>query len=124
MASATDVAAPPTPPTGTTNPAARVLIERLGASVRKVDDWRGDLAITVDRQAWVQACTLLRDDPDLDFKLFVDLCGVDYLDQREARFVVVFDAPSVRQKHHVGVKRTLPGTDPASDPPAGDTKRA
>ncbi|HMC33234.1 MAG TPA: NADH-quinone oxidoreductase subunit C, partial [Myxococcales bacterium] len=115
MASATDVAAPPTPPTGTTNPAARVLIERLGASVRKVDDWRGDLAITVDRQAWVQACTLLRDHPDLDFKLFLDLCGVDYLDEREDRFEVVFHAYSVSQKHHVRVKATLPESDPTID---------
>src|SRR5262249_23464078 len=90
MASATDVAAPPTPPTGTTNPAARVLIDRLGAKVRKVDDWRGDLAITVDRQAWVEACTMLRDHPDLDFKLFLDPSRVDYLDDPRERFEGVF----------------------------------
>ncbi|PYQ47462.1 MAG: NADH-quinone oxidoreductase subunit C, partial [Acidobacteria bacterium] len=90
-------------------------MERLGASVRKVDDWRGDLAITVDRQAWVQACTLLRDHPDLDFKLFLDLCGVDYLDEREDRFEVVFHAYSVSQKHHVRVKATLPESDPTID---------
>ncbi len=65
MASTTEVAPPPTPPTGTTNPAARVLLDRLGTRVKKIDDWRGDLSITVDRAAWVEACTLLRDHADL-----------------------------------------------------------
>ena len=46
-----------------------------------VDDFRGDLAITVERDAWVEAATLLRDHPELDFKLFLDLCGVDHLDR-------------------------------------------
>ena len=48
MASTTEVAPPPTPPTGTSNPAARVLLDRLGAKVRRIDDWRGDLSITVE----------------------------------------------------------------------------
>ena len=49
MASTTEIAPPPTPPTGTNKPAARVLQERLGAKVKRIDDWRGDLSITVDR---------------------------------------------------------------------------
>src|SRR5688572_10151814 len=108
MASTTEVAPPPTPPTGTTKPAARVLMERLGARVEKIDDWRGDLAITVDRSAWVEACTILRDHPVLDYKLFLDLCGVDYLDEREVRFEVVFHAYSVTKKSHVRLKAAVP----------------
>src|SRR4029079_13873452 len=95
MASTTEVAPPPTPPTGTNKPAARVLMERLGAKVKRIDDWRGDLSITVERSAWGEDCTLLPDPPELDFKLFLDLCGVDYLDEREQRFEVVFHAYSV-----------------------------
>src|SRR4051812_869762 len=115
MASTTEVAAPPTPPTGTTNPAAKVLIDRLGASVTEVSDWRGDLAITVDRKAWVDAATMLRDLPELDFKLFLDLCGVDYMEERDDRFEVVLHVYSVSKKHHVRLKTRLPESDPTVD---------
>ncbi len=114
MASATEVA-PPTPPAGTSNPAARLLVERLPGKVRKVDDWRGDLAITVERSAWVEAARLLKEHPELDFKLFLDLCGVDYLDEREDRYEVVLHAYSVSKKHHVRLKATLPEADPTID---------
>ena len=124
MASTTEVAPPPTPPTGTTNPAARVLLDRLGTRVKKIDDWRGDLSITVDRAAWVEACTLLRDHADLDFKLFLDLCGADYLDEREQRFEVVFHAYSVSKKHHVRLKAAVPESDATIDTITGVYKGA
>ena len=111
MASA-DVAAPPVPPTTTTNPAGRILLDRLGAKVRKIDDWRGDLAVTVEREAWVEAARLLKEHPELDFRLFLDLCGVDYLDERRDRYEVVLHAYSVSGKHHVRLKATLPEQDP------------
>ena len=124
MASTTEIAPPPTPPTGTNKPAARVLQERLGAKVKRIDDWRGDLSITVDRSAWVEACTLLRDHPELDFKLFLDLCGVDNLDEREERFEVVFHAYSVSKKHHVRLKAAVPESDATIDTITGVYKGA
>src|SRR5688572_26820646 len=114
MASA-DVAALPAVPTTTKNPAARVLLDRLGARVRKVDDWRGDLAITVDREVWVEAARLLKNDPELDFKLFLDLCGVDYLEERHDRYEVALHVYSVSKKHHVRLKATLPESDATID---------
>ena len=124
MASTTEIAPPPTPPTGNNTPAARVLMERLGAKVKRIDDWRGDLSITVDRSAWVEACTLLRDHPELDFKLFLDLCGVDNLDEREQRFEVVFHAYSVSKKHHVRLKAAVPEGDASIDTITGVYKGA
>jgi len=124
MASTTEIAPPPTPPTGNNTPAARVLQERLGAKVKRIDDWRGDLSITVERSAWVEACTLLRDHPELDFKLFLDLCGVDNLDEREDRFEVVFHAYSVSKKHHVRLKAAVPESDASIDTITGVYKGA
>jgi NADH:ubiquinone oxidoreductase subunit C len=72
------------PPEVLAKPAARVLSEALGDNLLSIEDFRGDLAVTVERRAWVEAARLLRDRPELDFKLFLDLCGVDYLD-REGR---------------------------------------
>jgi NADH-quinone oxidoreductase subunit C/D len=116
VASATELAPPPpSPPVGGSNPAARILTERLGARVLAVDDFRGDLAITVDRRVWVEAALLLRDHPDLDFKLFLDLCGVDWLDLRNERYEVVLHAYSVSKKHHVRLKAHLPESDATLD---------
>jgi NADH-quinone oxidoreductase subunit C/D len=95
-------------------PAARVLAEALGDSVLRMDDFRGDLAITVAGKAWVEAARLLRDHPELDYKLFLDLCGVDYLDRedRDERFEVVLHLYSVSRNHHVRLKTPVPGGDP------------
>ena len=116
MASAAETAPPPpSPPVGGNNPAARILSERLASRVLQVEDFRGDLAITVDRRVWVEAALCLRDHPDLDFKLFLDLCGVDWLDLREERYEVVLHAYSVSKKHHVRLKVLLPESDATLD---------
>ena len=106
MASLTATAAPEV----LAKPAARVLSEALGERVLALDDFRGDLAITVDRRGWVEAARLLRDHPELDYKLFLDLCGVDYLDRedRRERYEVVLHLYSVSRKHHVRLKTPVP----------------
>ena len=123
MASATEVAAPPA---GVSGPAVRVLRENLGDQVLKVEEFRGDLAITVARKAWVEAGQLLRDHPELDFKLFLDLCGVDYLDKddRDQRFEVVLHLYSVSKKHHIRLKTPVPESDARVDTLTGLFKGA
>src|SRR6266540_2422218 len=123
MASATEVAAPPA---GVSSPAVRVLRENLGDQVLKVEEFRGDLAITVARKAWVKAGQLLRDHPELDFKLFLDLCGVDYLDKddRDQRFEVVLHLYSVSKKHHLRLKTPVPESDAKVDTLTGLFKGA
>jgi NADH-quinone oxidoreductase subunit C/D len=110
MASLTAVA----PPEVLAKPAARLLAEALGDRLLGITDFRGDLAITVRREAWVEAARLLRDHPDLDYKLFLDLCGVDYLDRddRPERFEVVLHLYSVSKKHHVRLKTPVPEAEP------------
>jgi NADH-quinone oxidoreductase subunit C/D len=109
MASATAVA-----PEVLAKPAARLLAEALGDRVLAMDDFRGDLAITVERRGWVEAARLLRDHPDLDYRLFLDLCGVDHLDRedRRERFEVVLHLYSVAHRHHVRLKTPVPEADP------------
>jgi NADH-quinone oxidoreductase subunit C/D len=107
-------AAAAAPPELLAKPAARLLSETLGDRLLGIADFRGDLAITVKRQAWVEAARLLRDHPELDYKLFLDLCGVDYLDRedRPERFEVVLHLYSVSKKHHVRLKAPVPEADP------------
>jgi NADH-quinone oxidoreductase subunit C/D len=123
MASATETTAPPA---GTASPTVRILKEALGDKVRSIQEFRGDLAITVDRRAWVEAATLLRTHPELDYKLFLDLCCVDYLDRddHDDRFEVVLHAYSVSKKHHVRLKASVPESDPTLDTLVGVYKGA
>lgn len=39
----------------------------------------GELTVDVKPENLLDLCRLLHDDPDFDFKLLVDVCGVDYL---------------------------------------------
>jgi NADH-quinone oxidoreductase subunit C/D len=104
------------PPAGTglDKPAARALSQALGDRLRRVDDFRGDLAIAVAPSAWVEAATLLRDHPDLQYKLFLDLCAVDWLDEEghDDRFEVVLHLYSVATRHHVRLKTSVPEARP------------
>jgi NADH-quinone oxidoreductase subunit C/D len=111
MASAVDT---PAPPAGTTSPTVRVLRQELGEGLLAVSEFRGDLALTVSRQVWVRAAGLLRDHPELEYKLFLDLCGVDYLDkdERAERYEVVLHLYSVSQRHHVRLKTSVPEAQP------------
>ena len=90
-------------------PAYRVLAEKFGENVHQVSDFRGDLAITVDRSAWKEAARTLRDHPELDYKLFLDLCGVDYLndESRPLRFEVALHLYSISHKRHIRLNTEL-----------------
>jgi NADH-quinone oxidoreductase subunit C/D len=114
MASVADTTAPPA---GTASPAVRVLRESLGDDLQEVREFRGDLSLTVSRRSWVKAATLLRTHLELDYALFLDLCGVDYLDKEDhdERYEVVLLLYSVSKKHHVRLKTTLPEQDPTLD---------
>ncbi len=50
---------------------------------------RGELTIRVQASTIARVLSFLRDDPNCQFKLLVDMCGVDY-PEREQRFEVVY----------------------------------
>jgi NADH-quinone oxidoreductase subunit C/D len=110
MASTTEASSP----AEITSPTVRLLKQALGDEVREVAEFRGDLAVTVTRKAWVEAAQTLRSHPELDYKLFLDLCAVDYLDSedRPERFEVVLHAYSLSGKHHVRLKVPVPESEP------------
>jgi NADH-quinone oxidoreductase subunit C/D len=111
MASAT---AAPNAPELLAKPAVRLLSEALGERILAAGEFRGDLSITVERRAWVDAARLLRDHPELEYRMFLDLCAADYLEVegRPERFEVVLHLYSVSKKHHLRLKTPLPESDP------------
>ncbi len=73
--------------------------EKLVASDIRLDE----LTLTVDPEHLVEVVTHLRDDPQCQFKSFVDLCGVDY-PARVDRFEVVIHLLSPYLNQRIRVK--------------------
>jgi NADH-quinone oxidoreductase subunit C len=75
----------------------------LPDAVLRTEIVRGELIVWVKRDSVVAAATFLRDDPGCDFKMLIDVCGVDY-PEREERFEVVYHLLSHRQNQRVRMK--------------------
>ncbi|CAN5769729.1 NADH-quinone oxidoreductase subunit C [soil metagenome] len=76
---------------------------KFGASVLETHAYLGDDTLVVAPSAWKDVARFLRDDPALDFQLFVDLCAVDY-PNRVPRFEVVLHLYSVAKRHRIRLK--------------------
>lgn len=83
----------------------------LGDAMLEFEVARDELAIRVRREAIVRVLTLLRDDSNCQFKLLVDLCGVDYPD-RDERFEVVYNLLSLKHNQRIRVKVMTDETTP------------
>ncbi|MEW5789245.1 MAG: NADH-quinone oxidoreductase subunit C [Pseudomonadota bacterium] len=69
----------------------------------------GEVTVEVRPEDWVEAATLLRDDPGLRFDLMMDLCGVDYSAYKDGeregpRFAVVAHLLSVVKNHRLRLR--------------------
>jgi len=62
-----------------------------------------ELMVTVRRDAIAKVLTFLRDDVNCQFKLLVDLCGVDH-PERPERFDVVYNLLSLTHNQRVRIK--------------------
>jgi len=78
---------------------ARVLGDRILASEITYEE----LTVSVAADSIVEVLTILRDDMDLQFESFIDLCGVDW-PEREKRFDVVYHLLSPYRNHRIRVK--------------------
>jgi NADH-quinone oxidoreductase subunit C len=74
---------------------------------------RGELTLRVQVGAIARVLSYLRDDPNCQFKLLVDLCGADY-PEREQRFEVVYHLLSPRQNQRIRVKVATDETTPVA----------
>ena len=80
--------------------------QALGGDVSSSSIVRGELSITVKRDAILNILAYLRDDKVCDFTQLVDICGVDY-PEKEERFEVVYHLLSMRKNTRIRVKLTV-----------------
>ncbi|MGH6816169.1 MAG: NADH-quinone oxidoreductase subunit C, partial [Hyphomicrobiaceae bacterium] len=83
--------------------AAHIKAAPLGAAVRDTRMAFGELTITVDNASIPEVLTFLRDDPECEFKVLIDICGVDY-PNRPRRFDVVYHLLSLAKNRRIRVK--------------------
>jgi len=120
------------------NATVKVLNEKHPKSVLAVEENLGYLVVTVKREDIRVVCRTLKENPETDYNLLLDLCGVDYsgygkrregtvaatiewpgneaqtLDRKE-RFDVVYHLYSFPKKHRVRLKVRVPEEDPVVD---------
>ncbi len=80
-----------------------LLADTLSAEVIATDIANSELAITVRPETIVKVLTFLRDNVNCQFKVLMDVCGVDYPD-REDRFDVVYNLLSMTHNSRIRVK--------------------
>lgn len=76
----------------------------------KAVEWRGDLAVTVQREALHDVARMLHDDPEMDFDYIVHVSSVDWPDHPE-RFEVVYEFYSIRKRQRIRLKARVPEDD-------------
>jgi NADH-quinone oxidoreductase subunit C len=86
------------------------LAARLRQRWEDVLEARGEVTVTVDREALLDALRALRDEDDLDFGFLADVSCTDW-PGREPRVWMAYHLYSMRHNHRVRVKVGLPGED-------------
>ncbi len=75
----------------------------LGAMIVDTLDAHGEITLTIDRDRLVEAMTLLRDTPGLEYQQLMEIAGVDYPERAE-RFDVCHHLLSVTRNHRLRVR--------------------
>lgn len=89
----------------TRHPAVRALEAALPGALLRQADQRGQTVLIVRRERIRETLALLRDHPDLQFTMLMDVTGVDYLGMdREPRFNVVYNLMSMPLNTRIRVK--------------------
>jgi NADH-quinone oxidoreductase subunit C len=81
----------------------RKLGERFGGDILETHSHRGDDTAVVPPEKIVEVSRFLREDPELDYDMLVDVTAVDYL-PHEPRFEVVYHYLSLEKLHRVRIK--------------------
>ncbi len=87
-----------------------LLTARFGNSLIEHREYRGELTVTVAKGALVEICRFLRDDDELRFDSFRDVCGADYY-RPENRFEVIYNIYSLKNSFRLRLKVLVPEED-------------
>jgi NADH-quinone oxidoreductase subunit C len=81
-----------------------LLQAQFDASILEAYTQFGDETAVIEPSRWREVARFLRDDPRIAMNMFTDLCAVDYVGLREARFEVVCHLRSLQHAHRIRIK--------------------
>lgn len=79
------------------------LKQRFSDSIQDVIEFREELTFIIKKEALLEICEFLKNDPELQYNFLSDVCGVDY-PKREKRFEIVYNLYSIPNKWRVRLK--------------------
>ena len=79
------------------------VLNELGTVVSSTEIINGELVVNVPRDSIIKVLTFLRDDVNCQFKMLMELCGVDF-PEREDRFDIVYCLLSLSLNQRIRVK--------------------
>lgn len=87
--------------------------KRFPSSVEEVSDLQGQPLLYVKREGLVAVATALKNDPEFQMDLLMDVFGLDYLhwEEKALRFEVVYNLYSTSKHHRLFVKVRVPEKD-------------
>ena len=87
------------------NRAVLKLKEKFAASVIDVVEFRGEVTVTVAKDAIIDVLSFLKQ--SLQFNQLTDLTAVDYLGKKEDRFMMVYQLLSIPHKDRLRIKTAV-----------------
>lgn len=91
------------------NRAVLQLKEKFAASIIEVVEFRGEVTVTVKKDAIIAILSFLKQ--SLQYNLLTDLTAVDYLGKKEERFMMVYQLYSIANKDRLRVKTPVAEAD-------------
>ncbi len=85
--------------------------ERFGAAIIDTHSALGQDTVIVSKSAIVELARFLKEDPELQFNVLLDLTAVDHW-KRKPRFEVVYHLLSLANRSRLRVKAPVGGADP------------
>jgi NADH-quinone oxidoreductase subunit C len=85
------------------NLAVKKLQEKFPASVLEVKTFRDEVNVTVQKKDIFEICKFLYSEPDLQYQMLTDLCGVDFFPE-SPRFEVVYLLYAMKNQQRLRLK--------------------
>ena len=92
------------------NLTVKKLKEGFANSILEVATFRNEVTVTVPKAEILEICKFLHSDPDLQYRLLTDLCGLDFFPQTP-RFGVVYLLYSLKSNQRLRVKTRVGETE-------------
>jgi NADH-quinone oxidoreductase subunit C len=92
------------------NLTVKKLKEKFMNSILEVTTFRGEVTVTVSKGEIFEICKFLYSDPELQYRLLTDLCGLDFFPQTP-RFGIVYHLCSLKSNQRLRVKTRVGETE-------------